>query len=202
MIKSLYPFAKTWSEKGSVWIFSDPHFGDKDCSLMDPEWPAPEEQIQILKKHCHKNDTLVILGDIGDPEYLKDIRSYKVLIKGNHDAGLSKYEKYFDEMYDGPLFISKKIILSHEPVFLPFAFNIHGHEHYGEFHDSQHFNVAANVIGYRPASLEELIKSGVLKDIPTIHRMAIDRQIRKKSEEDPKRRTAYGISKRLFSDAG
>ena len=202
MIKSLYPFAKSWSEKGSVWIFSDPHFGDKDCSLMDPEWPGPEEQIQILKKHCHKNDTLVILGDIGDPEYLKDIRSYKVLIKGNHDAGLSKYEKYFDEMYDGPLFISKKIVLSHEPVFLPFAFNIHGHEHYGEFHDSQHFNVAANVIGYRPASLEELIKSGVLKDIPTIHRMAIDRQIRKKSEEDPKRRTAYGISKRLFSDAG
>lgn len=194
MIKSLYPFAKTWSEKGSVWIFSDPHFGDKDCSLMDPEWPAPEEQIQILKKHCHKNDTLVILGDIGDSEYLKDIRSYKVLIKGNHDAGLSTYEEYFDEMYDGPLFISKKIVLSHEPVFLPFAFNIHGHEHYGEFHDSQHFNVAANVIGYHPVSLEELIKSGVLKDIPTIHRMAIDRQIRKKSEEDP-----YGKKKPEWS---
>jgi len=185
MISSLYPFARKWSEKGSVWIYSDPHFGDADCTMMDPNWPFPHEQVKNLKTCCHQNDTLVILGDIGDPEYLKEIKSYKVLIKGNHDVGLSKYENYFDELYDGPLFISKKIVLSHEPIFLPFIYNIHGHEHGGEEHDDQHLNVTANVVGYKPVNLGEVIKSGVLKDVPTIHRITIDRQVRKGIDPDP-----------------
>lgn len=176
MILSLYDFAKKWSEKGSVWIYSDPHFDDTDCRYMDPGWPSPEEQVAGLRKYCHKNDTLVILGDIGEPSYLRGIKSYKVLIAGNHDVGLEKYKPYFNEMYKGPVFISEKIVLSHEPIFLPFAFNIHGHEHYGEKHDDLHLNVAANVIGYEPINLGHLIKSGVLHDIPSIHRIAIERQ--------------------------
>lgn len=35
MTKSLYAPFKFWSSKGTVWIYSDPHFDDNDCKLMD-----------------------------------------------------------------------------------------------------------------------------------------------------------------------
>lgn len=176
MIKSLYPFARKWSEKGSVHIFSDPHFDDKDCKLMDPCWVTPDEQIQILKTCCPKNDTLILLGDIGNPEYLKQLKCYKVLIAGNHDKGLSNYKPYFDELYSGPLFISDRILLSHEPIpYLPYVINIHGHDHNGSESDN-HVNVAANVVGYTPINLGHLIKVGLMSGFPTIHRWTIDRR--------------------------
>lgn len=174
MIKGLYKFAEKWSEKGSVWLFSDPHFGDPDCKYMDEDWISPEEQAEILRKTAHKNDTLIILGDIGDPSYLSGIKAYKVLVAGNHDKGLSKYKDYFDEMYGGPLFISDKILLSHEPILFPYAFNIHGHDHNkGNVGSYNHINVAANVIGYTPISLGDLIKSGGISAVENIHEKTV-----------------------------
>lgn len=173
MIKGLYRFAQKWSENGSVWVYSDTHFDDTDTKIMDPNWIDPEKQIDILSSSAHKNDTLILLGDIGVPKYLKGIKAYKVLIAGNHDAGLSNYADYFDEMYGGPLFISDRILLSHEPIFLPFVFNIHGHDHNGREREN-HLNVCANVVGYQPVNLGNEIKRGVLKGIPNIHRMVID----------------------------
>lgn len=175
MIKGLYPFAEKWSEKGSIYIISDPHFDDADCWLMDPDWPGPNEYIEKIKKKVTKNDTLICLGDCGDPSYFSQIPGYKVLIMGNHDSGKSKYYM-FDEIYEGPLFISPKILLSHEPVFglEEFCFNVHGHEHNGEPHP-QHLNLAANVFGYEPVSLGNLIKQGLTSKTKTIHRFTIDK---------------------------
>ncbi len=34
MIKSLYDCFQHWSEKGSVYIMSDPHFEDIDCKTI------------------------------------------------------------------------------------------------------------------------------------------------------------------------
>lgn len=176
MIDSLYGFARRWSETGSVWLYSDPHFGDPDQKLMDKNWLPDDEQAEILRRCCNKTDTLVILGDIGNPEYLSKLRCYLVGILGNHDRGKSFYRDYFDELYDGPVFISNKILLSHEPINMPCAYNIHGHCHGGVVNeDERHMNVAADVIGFTPVSLGVVIKSGVLKDIPTIHRLAIDK---------------------------
>lgn len=93
MINALYDNFKFWSEKGSVYIISDTHFDDKDCKLMDKNWISPKEQISIINKLVHKNDTLIILGDIGNVEYIKQIKGYKVLIAGNHDVGLSNYKR-------------------------------------------------------------------------------------------------------------
>ena len=62
-----------------------------------------------------KGDTFVCLGDVGAPEYVKEIKARKkILILGNHDAK-GAYTKYFDEIYAGPIFIAEKILLSHEP---------------------------------------------------------------------------------------
>ena len=66
MINSLYDNFKHWSGVGSVFLYSDPHFNDADCLLMNPNWPSPEEQIKRINQKVRKNDTLIILGDIGD----------------------------------------------------------------------------------------------------------------------------------------
>lgn len=217
MIKTLYDCFRHWSEKGSVYLFSDPHFADQDCKVMDPKWISPDEQIDILNKCVHKNDTLIVLGDVGDVSYVRKIKAYKVLISGNHDSGASNYKRVrqrvltsndlsfvkglkkdgvidfiendggayvcwkdnrlFDEVYDGPLIIAPKIVLSHEPLpTMPFWLNIHGHDHAGTIcKDGYHVNVAANVIGYTPISLGDIIKNGFLSGIQDIHRMTIDR---------------------------
>ena len=173
MITTLYPFFRRWSEKGSVYIISDTHFEDSDCKLMDNNWITPEEQIKLLQI-AKKNDTLIHLGDVGNPEWMKYIKAYKVLITGNHDRGNAFYEPYFDEIYNGPLFISDKILLSHEPVYLEFALNIHGHDHNNFTLGTNHINCACNIIRYKPINLKDIIQSGMLKDIDSIHRLTID----------------------------
>lgn len=206
MKSNLYPCFK-WP--GTVWLYSDPHFGDVElytwrgmnCKISD------EEQIRRIHSKIGKNDTLVILGDVGDIEWVKKIRGYKVLIQGNHDVGASKYKRtdsanLFDEVYEGCLMISDRIILSHEPVDFKYAFNIHGHDHSGaEFmnyvlkdydcdipsnkmqsyyletirlNQLKHLNVCAEWIGYYPICLTQIIKSGILANTPDVHRETID----------------------------
>lgn len=237
MIHCLYDSFKHWSEKGGVYILSDPHFDDEDTKLMNPNWIDPEEQLKILNSKIHKTDTFICLGDCGDLEYFRRLKAgRKILIKGNHDdKGNSIYKKeiitkvfdadeisrkevyealrneypnykidvyegfefhspfhrwiatidnnLFDEVYDGALFISDKIVLSHEPIYgLKFALNIHGHVHNGEYEyldkdGCKHLNLACDVANYTPIELGKLIKGGALSDISTIHRLVIDRAI-------------------------
>lgn len=230
MIDTLYPMFRRWSDGGSVYLVSDTHFEDKDRLFMGYTI-SEQEQIDILMKKCHKNDTLIHLGDVGDPSYLSEIKAYKVLIMGNHDETKTKFEKkiemidldaclddeidkmlenheissisyefhkpftrgyrsngLFDEIYTGPLWIAEKLVLSHEPLCLesgvtrrPIAFNIHGHDHSGEYYnDDYHLNIAQNIYGYEPLDLKKFIKSGLLKHVKSIHREIIDNATERK----------------------
>ena len=198
MIQTLYEPFRHWSEGGSVFILSDTHFADEDCKLMDPDWILPEEQLEIINQTVGKGDTFVCLGDVGDPKYVPMIKARrKILLLGNHDAR-GVYKNLFQEIYAGPLFISDKILLSHEPVYgLPWCLNIHGHDHnnmeayYKE--DCKHINLAANVCRYKPVNLGRIIKDGILSDIPSIHRMTIDRAIMKKNREKGESLEEYEI---------
>jgi calcineurin-like phosphoesterase family protein len=216
--------------KQTVWIYSDPHFGDKELAAGIPNRPSDQEQIKMINSKVGKNDTLIILGDVGDVECVKQLRGYKVLICGNHDGGGTNYQreqsewqfdqrdytkeqaleavkkqhpnskitiiegfKYerigrtykvwmvyadnqlFDEVYTGPLMIGEKILLSHEPINIPFALNIHGHDHSGwEHKDWAHLNVCSDVIGYTPINLNQTLKSGAAAHIQSIHRQTIN----------------------------
>ena len=248
MLPQLYKCFQHWSVGGTVWLYSDPHFDDADCKAISAEWPNPEEQIAKINKKVHKDDTLIILGDIGNPEYIKRMKAgYKVLISGNHDIGLTNYkktitheikeiftecadeekyeidiaierksfykylcekypyakisiqEKYefhspfhffdatiddnlFDEVYGGPLFIGEKILLSHEPIDIPFGLCIHGHCHSvkGLYDGGNKFNVCSNTIEFEPINLGKIIKYGYLKRVNDIHRITID-----KASENP-----------------
>lgn len=88
----------------------------------------------------------------------------------------------FDEVYEGPLMIAEKLILSHEPVDIPWAYNIHGHIHDSKHkNDKRHFNVCSDVIGYVPINMNQWMKSGAMAHVETIRRNTINKAtVRKK----------------------
>jgi len=237
MYKGLYDQFKHWfhNDKGQVYFYSDPHFADAEMEYIRKNYIGDEEQVKRINSKIGKYDTLVILGDVGDAEWVKKLRGYKVLIMGNHDAGASNYLKQrllvkgdpnrcpkcnksvvymqderdaawcsfcgwvtpredrymdtglFDEVYEGALIISEKLILSHEPIDFPYALNIHGHDHSNWFgKDEMHWNVCAEHIDYTPICLKHIIESGRLKNIPTIHRETIDEATARKRKREVK----------------
>lgn len=186
MYKGLYDsFAERWChEGGTIWLYSDPHFNDEEMKYIRKNYIGDEEQIKRINSKVGKNDVIIFLGDIGNLEYIKHIRGYKVCIVGNHDTGLTKYLQYFNEVYESVLIIGPRIILSHEPIHnFPFAVNIHGHDHSNwECNDDIHLNVCAEHINYTPVNLFQLIKQGVFKPAINIHRNTIDNAIKRKGD--------------------
>lgn len=228
MIDSLYkPFQK-WSEKGTIWVFSDPHFDDEDLIHAYDNRPSADELVRRINSKVGKCDTLICLGDVGALSYVPLLRGYKVLVMGNHDAGRTLYERQrhyekfdmdrytktealsemncyypdwalnvkrghdfispfeywevcadnrlFDEVYEGPLMISPKLLLSHEPINCAgWAYNVHGHIHARTHkNDECHYNVCADCHNYLPLNLNQFLKSGALSKISSIHRQTID----------------------------
>lgn len=205
MISGLYEVFKKWCEKGRVYIYSDPHFTYEDMDEEEKklvkkfEYADNETQIKNINKYVTKQDTIVILGDIGCIEEVKKIRAgYKVVVMGNHCSSSEKLKQVFDEVYKGPVFISEKILLSHEPLReLDWCYNIHGHLHNIEEVDGDCFHetyccVSANLIGYKPICLDQLCKGegefrekGIfLGNIKSIHRRTIDRRIEKLKNQE------------------
>lgn len=191
MYKHLYECFKHWYRGGTIYFYSDPHFTDEEMNNLRKNYIGDEEQVKRINSVVHKNDTLIVLGDVGNTSFVSKLNGYKVLIMGNHDKGSTTYKRgmvvvdsevketdnhLFDEVYEGPLMISDKILLSHEPVDFKYAFNIHGHDHsrwYGK--DDMHLNVCAELINYTPIMLKSIIETGKLKLVPNIHRETIDK---------------------------
>ena len=196
MYKHLYDCFKHWWHGGMVYFYSDPHFADNEMKYIRHNYIGDEEQVARINTKIGKNDTIVFLGDIGDVSFISKIRGYKVHIMGNHDTGATNYQRkivdgkdnhLFDEVYEGVLAISDKIILSHEPVNIPFMLNIHGHDHSKwQENNPQLLNVCAEHINYTPVSLKSIVESGALKSIESIHRMTIDRAVVRKKKRNSK----------------
>ena len=178
----LYDCFKHWYDNGVVYLYSDPHFSDEEMKYLRTNYVGDEEQVRRINSKVGKYDTIIFLGDIGNVEWIKKVRGYKILIKGNHDGGVGKYKrdrkednKLFDEVYDGFLAINDKIILSHQPVqTMPYAFNIHGHVHGLYVPDNHHCNVCAEHIDYTPVRLDDIVVDNKVKDIKNIHRYFTD----------------------------
>lgn len=229
----LYPCFQHWP--GTVWFYSDPHFSDEHLYQYRKNM-TDEEQVKRINSKVGKNGTIVFLGDIGNLEFVKKLKGYKVLIMGNHEKGPSNYKrerkileqeyfnpycsiitkeednKLFDEVYEGTLQISPKIILSHEPVNYEYCLNIHGHDHSGadfvnhvlKYYDADmpldqmvdnylntiktdkltKLNVCAEWINYTPINIERIIKSGILHSIPDVHRQTIDEATLRKMKKN------------------
>ena len=231
----LYPCFKHWEEKNTIWVYSDPHFGDEQARAFRKEllgWDIDDdEKVRRINSRVGKNDIIIFLGDIGDTEYIKQIRGYKVLIMGNHDSGKTNYErvvteiqtfdsenikaediqtkvlwhrtegkmeildtrplkKYFhteiqdnglfDEVYDGPLTLNKKVILSHVPFLTEYFFNIHGHVHHGSDPQELGINMCCEFHEYYPINLNDILYSGKLKEVKDLNRQQIERRLEEK----------------------
>ena len=240
MIDGLYKIFDHWHQEGTLHIYSDPHFSDEDLITNIETRLSDEDQVARINSKVGRKDTIIILGDVGNVEFVKKIRAQrKILIMGNHDAGRTNYErrrefvkfdagKYtkeqvlaemrqrypncrydiqhgynvmrapfeywhatadnmlFDEVYEGPLMIAEKLILSHEPVDVPWAFNIHGHDHVGAKR-ANHLNVCADVINYTPVNMNQWMKSGAMAKVETIHRDTIDKATERKAKRGGKK---------------
>jgi calcineurin-like phosphoesterase family protein len=92
----------------------------------------------------------------------------------------------FDEVYEGALIVGEKLILSHEPIEIPWLYNIHGHDHAGKKRKN-HLNVCSDVIGYEPVNLTQKLKSGLMSAITTIHRATIDSAAERKAKRGGKK---------------
>lgn len=178
-------FNERWAGQ-TVWAISDVHFGDKELRAGMPGRPSDEQLVKNINSLVGRKDTLLLLGDVGDVEYVKQLRGYKVLIAGNHDAGMSNYSDIFNEVYEGALIIGEKLILSHEPVNIPWLFNLHGHDHKGAKR-ANHLNVCADVVGYFPVNLNQFLKQGPTSKVETIHRLTIDKATARKAKRGGKK---------------
>jgi len=220
MIKTLYEQFRPWSLFGSVYIISDPHFMDYDMNWRIRDVPTfmnlPEDEesvartiayhiVDTINSVCHQNDTLIVLGDIGDVEWMTKLKAgHRVLIAGNHDVGMSKYKNrsgkhYFDEVYNGPLFIAKNILLSHEPINGPWV-NYHGHKHRVDYpyYRSHHeydlvfeldydwlgINCVCESNAFYPINLKKSIEEGGFSKFNDIHRITIDKASKNKLSEN------------------
>lgn len=212
-------FQEVWKEYQTIWLYSDPHFGDEELAQAYPERPSTQEMIDIINRKCGKRDLLIFLGDIGDLGYLRRIKADKWLVQGNHDQGTSNYQReirlytfpknryptqedvramvwetlpgytmgeiydkewYWDVfvdnrlcnfVFEGPLQIGEKLILSHEPIpQLTWAKNIHGHSHSNcSYDDKYHYNICCDAFGYEPFNLTSALKKGFLSDVEDLH---------------------------------
>lgn len=154
-------------------FISDLHIDDENILDYEhrPFANLKEMEDTIIKNWNNKveeDDTIYLLGDIGNPFILNKLKGHIVLVCGNHD----NYE-YLKNLYPG-LEISKYPImvnglwLSHEPItFMPKEcpyLNIHGHLHsliYGTEDrtwkgGNRYFNVSVERINYTPISLNEI----------------------------------------------
>lgn len=93
MVTGLYNIFNTLWGMQTIWLYSDPHFGETEEESGLVNKPTDAEQVQRINSKVGRKDTIIFLGDIGDPSWLKGIRGYKVLITGNHDTGISNYQR-------------------------------------------------------------------------------------------------------------
>ena len=105
MIKGLYKPFEHWGEN-TCWIISDTHLDDPHLIHSYPDRPTAAEQVRLINSKVGKNDTLIILGDVGNISYVCQLRAkYKILVMGNHDSGASNYQRHiFKQKFDKGLF--------------------------------------------------------------------------------------------------
>ena len=188
MIEGLYTPFQHWAEKNAIWVTSDTHFSDPDIEKAYPNRPSPDELVKSINQKVGKTGTLIHLGDVGNIEWAKQLKGYKILVMGNHDAGKLNYAEVFDEIYEGPLLISPRIILSHEPLNISWAYCLHGHNHSGPQYTYGHCNCCLDVTNYQIINFNQFVKSGHLKECESIHRQCIDKAtIRKQKRESRKK---------------
>lgn len=176
---------KTYASKqkpGRILYISDLHlFHGKMIELCSRPFADCEEMNRTIISNwiakVRKEDTVYILGDVAmyhaeeTADILNSLPGRKILITGNHDKyNLEKAEfrKVFfkimpyAEIWDNGC----KVVLFHYPIeewdgYFREFYHLYGHVHNKDTVVKQHerkINVSADVIGFEPKTLDELIE--------------------------------------------
>ena len=170
------------------YFISDTHFGHKRILEFERgnKFKTIEEHdnfiMSVIKERVKKDDILYHLGDFGfgikyhcdnDEYFKKIINEYKnlpcrkIIVIGNHDkANEIESLGIFDEIHRVPIFITNRILLSHEPEMVsPYVLNIHGHLHNSHLDSENHLNVNIYETKYSLVSEKAINKKlGKLED--------------------------------------
>lgn len=126
-----------------IYLISDFHFGHENILRFERHQfhsIAEHDQtiLDLWKKSIFTDDIVYFLGDFGtlndeNTEVFRNLSGKKIMLVGNHDVKAKSYYalRYkFDEVIDTPMFLCKRIVLSHEPIKVnDDVINVHGHLH-------------------------------------------------------------------------
>ncbi len=166
------------------YYISDNHFGDERVMrLANRPFSSVEEMnetmIYLWNQRVGADDEIYIVGDFALDErtaikILPRLNGQKYLLKGNHDSGLSNRAlKYFQSVNDIKTIRDNDIsvTLCHYPLLsyensVYNGYHVFGHIHNNPMdiatsiipHLSRHLHCGADVIGFEPRTLDELIK--------------------------------------------
>lgn len=125
----------------------------------------------------HKDDTFYFLGDFGRPtnDIFRELcfifnkaKCRKVAIRGNHDHEdeIDKMWMLFDKVYDYPIYISDRIVLSHRPhvEMDQSVLNISGHLHGSTLTLPNYMCASLHVNNYKPITNKQA--EGKLGSLP------------------------------------
>lgn len=144
MIEGLYPPFQHWGASGTCHIISDTHFNDPDLIHAYADRPSAEEQVKRINAKCGRADTLIILGDVGDISYVRQLRAkYKILVMGNHDSGASNYQRHiFKKLFDKGMFQKHEALDEMKRLHPNCAYSIS--EYWDNFTDTFYWEVSAD----------------------------------------------------------
>lgn len=149
---------------------SDLHINHKNMAIhrgFANEIEMNEYIISSWNSVVGKKDTVWILGDItmeksSGYELLDRLNGYKKVVLGNHDQPqhIPELLKYVNKVcgvfeYDGYIMTHIPI---HESEIHHFRGNLYGHIHDSRIDHPKYYNVACEQIGYKPKTIDELIK--------------------------------------------
>lgn len=150
---------------------SDPHWGHKNSiNWGRPQFTDVNEMNEFLvQRHLEwanklkPEDEFWCLGDLFSHDYLYVYQKFPcktVLILGNHDhqADIPKLKTFFDEVYEYPVWISKKICISHEPVnMFDDSINVYGHLHTNIIDKPNYISACLEVNDYNLVSEKKVL---------------------------------------------
>ena len=148
-----------------TFMISDTHFRDKEVFEMSGEnknfKSVADKDAAIISNWnevVKPEDTVFILGDFGDPNYMTKLNGHKYFIYGNHDKPNMADIKF-------PIVYKNFFILSHEPMFItedgPYA-NIFGHVHNNPIYrtvTSRSYCVCACRNNYTPVEFSKIVEA-------------------------------------------
>ena len=112
-------------KKSDIFFIADTHFGDERILRYEnrPFASVEEMDAQIVRnwnERVKDDDTVYLLGDVGNESFIKNLSGRKFLVKGNHDTQSNEHYRRvgFLEVYDMPVIFEGFWILSHEPLYV------------------------------------------------------------------------------------